>query len=113
MIAGIRQTPLSTFALCLVLMVGLLAACSSTNSTSSAASGSSTPPIPTSAFQDQTGVTPTSVTIGNVSTQIGGLFTGAVVGTEAYAAYVNSQGGINGRKIVVNASDDQFTGSNN
>jgi branched-chain amino acid transport system substrate-binding protein len=113
MIAGIRQTPLSTFALCLVFMVGLLAACSSTNSTSSTPSGSSTPPIPASAFQDHTGVTPTSVTIGNVSTQVAGLFTGAVVGTEAYAAFVNSKGGINGRKIVVSSADDRFQGAIN
>jgi len=44
---------------------------------------------------DHTGVTPTSVTIGNVTTQSAGLFTGALVGTEAYAAYVNSLGGVN------------------
>ena len=42
-----------------------------------------------------------------------GLFKGAAVGVEAYAAYVNSQGGIDGRKIIVNASDDQFTGATN
>ncbi len=51
--------------------------------------------------------------IANVSTQAAGLFKGAAVGIEAYAAYVNSQGGINGRKIIVNASDDQFTGATN
>ena len=94
-------------------MAGLLAACSSTNSTGSTASGSSIPPIPASAFQDHTGVTPTSVTIGNVSTQVAGLFTGAVVGTEAYAAYVNSLGGVDGRKIVVSSVDDQFQGALN
>jgi branched-chain amino acid transport system substrate-binding protein len=95
-------------------MTGLLAACSSTNSTNDGASGSSKPPpVPSSAFEDHTGVTPTSVTIGNVSTQLGGLFTGAVVGTEAYAAYVNSKGGVNGRKIVVSSADDQFQGALN
>ena len=113
MIPRIRPTPLSACAICLVLMAGLLAACSSTNSTGSTANGSSTPPIPASAFQDHTGVTTTSVTIGNVSTQVAGLFTGAVVGTEAYAAYVNSQGGVNGRKIVVSSVDDQFQGALN
>ena len=40
-----------------------------------------------------------------------GLFTGAVVGTEAYAAYVNAQGGVNGRKLVVQSTDDQFAGA--
>ncbi len=94
-------------------MAGLLTACSSTNSTSDAASSSSIPPIPASAFQDHTGVTPTSVTIGNVTTQLAGLFTGAVVGTEAYAAYVNSQGGVNGRHIVVSSADDRFQGALN
>ena len=70
-------------------------------------------PIPASAFHNSTGVTSTSVTIGNISTETAGLFTGAVVGTKAYAAYVNSQGGINGRRIVVATYDDNFTGSGN
>jgi len=108
-----RRNPLSAIYLCLVLMAGLLAGCSSTNSTSGTASGASTPPIPSSAFHDHTGVTPTSVTIGNVSTQVAGLFTGAVVGTDAYAAYVNSKGGVNGRKIVVSSADDRFQGALN
>jgi ABC-type branched-subunit amino acid transport system substrate-binding protein len=99
--------------MCLVLAVGTLSACSSTNSTSTKEHGSSTPPIPSTAFQDHTGVTPTSVTIGNVATLSAGLFTGGLVGTEAYAAYVNSLGGINGRKIVVSSSNDQFEGALN
>ena len=41
---------------------------------------------------------------------LGGLFKGALVGTEAYADYVNSTGGVNGRKIVVNSADDGSTG---
>ncbi len=113
MILRIQPTPLSAFAICLVLMAGLLTACASTNSTSSQASSSSTPPIPASAFQDHTGVTPTSVTIGNVSTQSADLFTGAVVGTEAYAAYINAEGGVNGRKVVVSSADDRFQGALN
>jgi len=113
MILRIKQTPLSGFAICLALMAGLLTACSSTNSAGGTGNASSTPPVPASAFQDHTGVTPTSVTIGNVSTQLAGLFTGAVVGTEAYAAYVNSEGGVNGRKIVVSSSDDRFQGALN
>jgi len=58
-------------------------------------------------------VTPTTVTIGNVTTQLAGLFTGGTVGTEAYAEYVNSQGGVNGRKIVVSGADDRFQGALN
>ncbi len=98
---------------CVAVLAVVLAGCSSTNSAVNASSGSSVPPVPQSAFSDHTGVTPDSVTVANVSTQAGGLFKGAAVGVEAYAAYVNSQGGINGRKIVVNASDDQFVGSTN
>ncbi len=113
MIPRMRRTPLSTVVICLVLTVGLLTACSSTNSTNTTASGSSAPPIPATAFHDRTGVTSTSVTIGNVSTQVAGLFTGAVVGTKAYAAYVNSQGGVHGRKIVVSSADDRFQGAIN
>ncbi len=107
------RAPLLVVATCLTLLAGLMTSCSSTNSASNAASGSSIPPIPASAFQDHTGVTPTSVTIGNVTTELADLFTGALVGTEAYAAYVNSQGGVNGRKIVVSGADDQFQGALN
>jgi ABC-type branched-subunit amino acid transport system substrate-binding protein len=102
-------------AVALVAVLG--AACSSTNSTSSSttsASGSSGSKIPASAFSDRTGLTSSSVTVANVSTHFGGLFTGAAVGTQAYADYVNSTGGVNGRKIIVNAGDDGYNnGANN
>lgn len=102
--------PIST-ALCVGLVMTSLCACSSTG-TSSSSSGSSAS-VPASAFSDHTGVTPTSVTIGNVTTLTAGLFTGSLVGTEAYAAYVNSQGGVDGRKIVVSSADDSFQGQLN
>ncbi len=70
-------------------------------------------PIPASAFKTAPGLTSSTVTVGNVSTESLGLFTGSIVGTKAYAAYINSQGGINGRKLVVDAQDDQFTGAKN
>jgi ABC-type branched-subunit amino acid transport system substrate-binding protein len=57
------------------------------------------------------GVTPDSVTVGLVTTLSGpipGVFQGAVVGAQAFAAYVNSQGGIYGRKLIVKVADDQF-----
>jgi branched-chain amino acid transport system substrate-binding protein len=99
-------------------------ACSSTNSsstttTSTAGSGSTGSSaagrsIPTSAFSDHTGINATSVRVGNVSTlAFGGLFKGALVGTEAYADYINSQGGINGRKIEIDSADDGYTGTGN
>ena len=70
-------------------------------------------PVPASAFKSSPGLTSSTVTVANVSTESLGLFTGSIVGTKAYAAYVNSQGGVNGRKIVVNAQDDLFTGAQN
>ena len=84
-------------------------ACSSTSSSSTTTSGSGggsgNSKIPASAFSDHTGITSSSIRVANVSTlAIGGLFKGALVGTEAYANYVNSTGGINGRKILVSLS---------
>ena len=99
------------------LTVGVLAtilvACSST--ASQAPSGSSSKsPIPPAAFHGTTGLTATSVRVGNVSTQTIGLFTGAPTGLKAYADYVNSTGGVNGRKIVVDSADDGYNnGANN
>ncbi len=95
-------------------------ACSSTNSSSTTTTSGerrrlgSSRPIPSSAFSDHTGITSNSVRVGNVSTlAIGGLFKGALVGTEAYADYVNSTGGVNGRKITVDSADDGFSGAGN
>lgn len=113
--ASIRtgRTRMASLGLVLVLVAGVCAACSSTNSTGSSSASTSVPPIPQSAFSDHTGVTATTVTIGNVTTQLAGLFTGGLVGTQAYAAYVNSQGGVDGRKIVVSGNDDRFQGAAN
>ncbi|MDA8340848.1 MAG: ABC transporter substrate-binding protein [Actinomycetota bacterium] len=92
----------------------VLAACSSTaSSTPPPSSGTATAAIPAAAFKDTTGLTSTTVRIGNVSTDFAGLFQGATVGTQAYADYVNSTGGINGRKLVVDAGDDGYNGPQN
>jgi branched-chain amino acid transport system substrate-binding protein len=107
------RSPVGAVLIGLALMAGLLIGSSSPSSASTSGNDSSTPSIPPSAFQNHTGVTPTSVTVGNVSTKLAGLFTGAAVGTEAYAAYVNSRGGVNGRKILVSSADDQFQGASN
>ena len=95
-----------------VVLAASLAACSSTNS-ASANSSSTKSTIPKSAFSDDTGLTATTVSVGNVSTLLEGIFKGAAVGTEAYADFVNSTGGINGRKIIVDSSDDQYSGAPN
>jgi ABC-type branched-subunit amino acid transport system substrate-binding protein len=63
-----------------------------------------------------TGVTASTIALGNVSTLTGpvpGLFKGAVVGAQAVVAYENSLGGLWGRKFKLDARDDQFdTGQN-
>ena len=64
-----------------------------------------------------TGITSNSVTVGNVSIISGpvpGLFQGASVGVKAYFDYINTtKGGVYGRKLVVDAKDDAFSGSQN
>ena len=58
------------------------------------------------------GVTAKTVTVGSISdisAPIPGLFTGAKVGTQAYFAYINSQGGVNGRTLVLNGMDSAFS----
>jgi ABC-type branched-subunit amino acid transport system substrate-binding protein len=106
------------FALIGVLAAVAMTACSSTVSQSTSTSGRSAPvpsarSIPASAFHDTTGLTPTRVLIGNVSTLSGGLFRGALIGTQAYADYVNSRGGVGARNLVVDSYDDGFTGALN
>jgi branched-chain amino acid transport system substrate-binding protein len=122
---SMRRRSRLVVAVSVAVLAASLAACSSTNSaataTTSSSGGSSgsspgkstKPPIPSSAFSDHTGITSTSVSVGNVSTLVAGLFKGAAVGTEAYADYVNAIGGINGRKILVDSSDDQYSGGPN
>ncbi|MCW2778094.1 MAG: hypothetical protein JWN17_1819, partial [Frankiales bacterium] len=56
------------------------------------------------------GVTATTITLGNVADLSGpqpGLFQTSVNGTNAYIRYVNSQGGIYGRKLKIAVADSQ------
>jgi ABC-type branched-subunit amino acid transport system substrate-binding protein len=56
-----------------------------------------------------TGVTATTITVGNIASISGvapGLTQSAQQATQAWAAYVNSQGGICGRQITVQPFDD-------
>jgi branched-chain amino acid transport system substrate-binding protein len=94
----------------MAVVAAMATACSSTATPSASHASTAIPP---SAFQDYTGITSTSVAVASVATQFTGLFTGASVGANAYADYVNAQGGINGRTLVVNSSNDQFTGALN
>ena len=62
------------------------------------------------------GVTADSIALGQVATLSGpvpGLFAGSVVGSQAAIGYLNSLGGIYGRKLKMDTRDDQFdTGQN-
>ena len=58
------------------------------------------------------GVTATSVTVGQVddlTLPLPGLFKGAEDGTEAYFDYINSQGGVNGRKLKLDVADSLYS----
>ncbi len=58
------------------------------------------------------GVTKTSVTVGQVddlTAPLPGLFKGAEDGTEAYFDYINSQGGVNGRMVKLDAQDSAYS----
>jgi ABC-type branched-subunit amino acid transport system substrate-binding protein len=72
--------------------------------TQAAAAASAAAPAP--------GVTAKTITVGSISDisePIAGLFEGAKVGTEAYFAYINSKGGVNGRKLILNGMDSAFS----
>jgi ABC-type branched-subunit amino acid transport system substrate-binding protein len=80
--------------------------------TSSGPAGASTS---SSSSTASPGITATTVTVGQVSDiskPVPGLFKAAEVGTQAYFDYVNSQGGINGRKLVLDARDSNFDTAN-
>ena len=94
-----------------------LAACGSSSPSGSSSTTSSSAPPATSAQSSAgntasaPGVTPTSITVGqlaDISEPVPGLFKSAQVGAQAYFAYINSLGGVNGRKIVLDSRDTQF-----
>jgi ABC-type branched-subunit amino acid transport system substrate-binding protein len=88
---------------------GSVSGTTSSTGTGGSASGGTSGPVDNGGATD-VGVTATTITVGNVSDLSGpqpGLFQGAVNGTEAYFAYLNSNGGINGRQVQLRASDGQ------
>ena len=90
-----RKVALAFGATTMLAGVGLTAAAPAS------ATGSATP-----------GITAKTVTVGSISdisSPVPGLFEGAKVGTEAYFAYVNSHGGVNGRKLVLDGMDSAFS----
>jgi ABC-type branched-subunit amino acid transport system substrate-binding protein len=91
------------------------------NSTAPSTGGSGqnlAPPLPAGGNGGATdiGVTATSIKVGNVSDiggPVPGLFQGGPYGAEAYFDYINSLGGVYGRKLQLTAEDDQLECSTN
>ena len=103
-----------------LLAVGLVAtACGSssknTTSTTAAPTGSTSATTAgggTSTAGDTTGVTSSTITIGevaDVSGPVPGLFQGAEYGIDAWADYVNATGGIDGRKVAIDFKDSALS----
>ncbi|MHB8593979.1 MAG: ABC transporter substrate-binding protein [Acidimicrobiales bacterium] len=95
----------------LVVLSMVLASCSS--STSSTTTSSVSSPTSGATTTSAPGVTANAVTVGQVddiSAPVAGLFKGAQDGTQAYFDYVNSKGGVFGRKLVLDAQDSAFQG---
>ena len=65
--------------------------------------------VPDSAMTTRIGITSSTVSIATIAWT--DIFGGAKVGTEAYADYINSKGGVNGRKIVVTSQSTNYSGT--
>src|SRR5580658_7957828 len=92
---------LKTCGLALTIGVGTLVA--GTGVMSAMPSSASGTPVP--------GVTAKTITVGSISdisSPVPGLFEGAKIGTEAYFAMINSEGGVNGRKLILDGRDSAF-----
>src|SRR4029077_17161223 len=77
----------------------------------SGAAGVAASTLPCGAPSSAPGVSPTTITVGSISTLTGpvpGLGAGAQAAIRAYAAYANANGGVCGRKVVVKTADDAY-----
>ena len=63
------------------------------------------------------GVTPTTITIGNIVSKTNPFdpraFVGPSYGLQAYVNWVNAHGGVHGRKLILKTCDDQGSGNQN
>jgi ABC-type branched-subunit amino acid transport system substrate-binding protein len=63
------------------------------------------------------GVTPTTITIGNIVSKTNPFdpraFVGPSYGLQAYVNWVNAHGGVHGRKLILKTCDDQGSGQQN
>jgi ABC-type branched-subunit amino acid transport system substrate-binding protein len=116
-VVGLRPRGATLAGLCILVVA--VASCSSPSSSTTTTSGNSgaAPATSTPTGTNDTGPSPgvkaDSVTVGQVddlSSPIPGLFKGAEEGTQAYFDYINSKGGVNGRKLYLDAQDSTFQG---
>ena len=115
--SGFGRRITATIAAASLAATGLVVTTGSTIAGAASTSSCQAASTPTSAELNSTaGITKNSVTVGNISIISGpvpGLFQGAPYGAEAYFAYLNSKGGVNGRKITLKSYDDAFSGTQN
>ena len=105
----------SATAITVSVLAIVLTSCSSTGTTSPTTLSTSATSSGTSAGGGipSPGVTRASVTVGQVddlTSPLPGPFISARDGTEAYFAYINSLGGVNGRKLILDSQDSMFSG---
>jgi ABC-type branched-subunit amino acid transport system substrate-binding protein len=89
----------------------VLCACSASSSSSTATSPAKASQAKGGVSSNSPGVTASTITVGQVddlSAPLPGLFKGAEDGTKAYFDFVNSQGGVDGRKITLDARDSAY-----
>ncbi len=98
------------------IAVGTLPSTGAGAATSTGVACGASAPVTPAASASTTGITSKSVSVANISIVSGpvpGLFKGAAIGVQAYFAYLNAKGGVNGRKLIVNGMDDGFSGPTN
>jgi branched-chain amino acid transport system substrate-binding protein len=82
-----------------------------------ASSGTGSGPAPQGNTASDVGVTPTTITIGNIVSKTNPFdpraFIGPLYGIEAFVNWTNAHGGIHGRKLVLRTCDDQGSGDQN
>jgi ABC-type branched-subunit amino acid transport system substrate-binding protein len=100
----------------MLVVCALIAAGCSSSKKSSSSTGSTAATSGTAASASAPGVTATTITVGNVASVSGpvpGIFQGAPNGVDAFFAYINSEGGVNGRKLQMKFGDDAFNCNQN
>src|SRR6266513_6378075 len=99
-----RVRPAILVAVVVAVVAGGCGGGTSTSAKSTATTNAPSTSGPSGNSASAIGITPSQVTVGNVSVLSGpipGLFQGAPTGASAFFNYINSQGGVNGRKIAL------------